>query len=99
MWGHSSTGIQVCVKFLRRVGLARYPAMDERTVPPLEGGTAGGWLPRHAQPPLNPLLRKEGKPVPLGIRKNLTGTPGIPFDTRNPRCYTRLRARPFISRG
>ncbi len=30
--------------------------------------------PRHAQPPLNPLLREEGKPQPLGVRKNPTHT-------------------------
>ena len=49
--------------------------MDEDTVPPYEGGTTGGSPPRHAQPPLNPLLPKEGKLGPLAQRKKLTRTP------------------------
>ena len=44
------------------------------TVPPYEGGTTGGAPPHQAQPPLNPLLRKEGKLEPLVLCKSLTHT-------------------------
>ncbi len=47
--------------------------MDECLVPPLEGGPQGGQPMGSPQPPLYPLLQKEGNPDP-GLREPLTLT-------------------------